>query len=112
MKADEAIIEAAKYAQSVAKFSRGMVIPSIIGTCFYVFSEISPADAKTYLDMVCVGENIKRGDPAFAVRDALANIAVSSKAVRMEHIFRGWNKFRSGEKSKLSKSMGNFPAIS
>lgn len=112
VKADSAIIEAAQYAQSVAKFSRGLIIPSIIGTCFYVLADIDAVAAKTYLDMVCIGENIKRGDPAFAVREAIRNIERTSKSMRIEHIFRGWNKFRAGEKSKLSKYMGNFPALS
>lgn len=110
-KADPALHEAGDYAQCVTKYARGMLLPSIIGFCFYVLNEVDPTDAHEYLNQICVGENIKRGDPAFAVRSALSNVERSSKAQRAELVFRGWNAFRQGRKLTLAKTLGTFPAL-
>lgn len=111
VKADQAILDAAHYASSAHKFTRGMAIPSIVGSCFYILSGEHAADAKEYMDQVCYGENIRRGDPAFAVRTALGNIERPDKAARMEMIFRGWNAYRQNRPLSLAKSLGSFPAL-
>lgn len=111
VRADNEIIVAAEYAQRVAKYCKRLLVPSLSGSCFYLMSEVCPQDARTYLDQVCVGENIKRGDPAFAVRSALDNVPGTARAVRLEVVFRGWNAFRQGRKLTLAKAMGNLPAL-
>lgn len=108
---DDDLHPAAEYAQSVAKYAKGVMIPSLSGAAFYILSEINPTDAKEYLDKVFIGENIKRGDPAFAVRNALSNLERSSKSDRLEMVFRGWNAFRQGRKLTLAKSLGTLPAL-
>lgn len=109
--ADPAIGDSAKYAHGVSRFTKGMLNPSLVGAAHYFFSEISPADAIEYLDQVCIGENIKRGDPAFAVRGALASYERTGKAPRLEMVMRGWNAFRQGRKLTIAKTLGQFPAL-
>lgn len=111
VKADPKIAKAAHYAQHVARWAKGMLIPSLSGAAFYILSEENEGDAKAYLDQVCVGENIKRGDPAFAVRSALSNMEKVGKNARLELVFRGWNAYRQGRKLNLAKSLGTFPAL-
>jgi hypothetical protein len=112
---DEDIQRAANYAVSVQKFARGILTASYIGSAFYIFSEIDEKDAKEFLDQVCIGENIKRGDPAFTVRNALANhdSAGTHNARRnaIEVLFRGWIAFRQGRKLTLAKCLGVLPAL-
>lgn len=112
VEADEKIIEAAAYAHRHYKSYRHLVSHSMIATAFYLFADICPADAEEYLDQVCLGENIKRGDPAFAVREALARERLYRDEA-LEIIFQGWNRFRSDQPLKLAKSSGSgtFPAL-
>jgi hypothetical protein len=111
VKADPAILAATHYAGNANKYTRGMAIPSIVGSCFYILSGEHAEDARAYMDQVCYGENIRRGDPAFAVRTALVNMERVDKAARMEMIFRGWNAYRQNRPLSLAKSLGSFPAL-
>jgi hypothetical protein len=111
VKNDPKIIDAARFAASALKFTKGLVIPSVVGACFYLLSEEHAADADEYMHQVCYGENIRRGDPAFAVRTALSNIERPDKAARMEMIFRGWNAYRQNRPLSLAKSLGVFPEL-
>lgn len=111
VKSDAAIIDATHYACNANKYTRGMAIPSIVGSCFYILCGEHSGDAKSYMDQVCYGENIRRGDPAFAVRTALVNMERVDKAARMEMIFRGWNAYRQNRPLSLAKSLGSFPAL-
>lgn len=108
---DPNMIEAARYAMAANKFTKGMAVPSIIGACFYILTDEHPSDAEGYMNQVCYGENIRRGDPAFAVRTALSNIERPDKAARMEMIFRGWNAYRQNRPLSLAKTLGSFPAL-
>jgi hypothetical protein len=107
---DEAVTTAAAYAHRHVKSYRYLCAHSIIATAHYLLSEIHPGDAEAYLDQVCLGENIKRGDPAFAVRSALTGER-KYRDDALEIIFHGWNRFRSGQTLKLVRGNGTFPAL-
>ena len=111
VKADPKILEAAHYAMCTRRWVQGLLMPSLTGTAFYVLSKVHADDAKAYLDQVCIGENIKRGDPAFAVRGALGNMEKSGKNARLEMVLRGWVAYRQNRKLTLAKSLGTFPAL-
>lgn len=109
--ADPEIHKAAQFADSVRKYAKGLLTPSQIGGLFYVFSDIDEIDATAFLTQVCVGENIKRGDPAFAVRQALAGFDGDIRIDRVEVAMRGWIAFRQGRKLQIAKCLGNLPAL-
>lgn len=109
--ADEGIVSASHYAMAAHKFTRGLANPSIIGACYYILRDEHAGDAEAYMNQVCYGESIRRGDPAFAVRTALSNIERPDKAARMEMIFRGWNAYRQNRPLTLAKTLGSFPAL-
>lgn len=112
---DDGIGAAAHYAATASKYARGLLTATYIGSAYYLFAAINESDARKFLDQVCVGENIKRGDPAFAVRRALAGHETSgTHAARkdaMEVVFRGWNAFRQRRKLNLAKTLGVLPAL-
>ncbi len=108
---DPLLHEAAAFAHCGARFVKGFLIPSIIGACYYLLSGEHPADAKVFMEQVVYGEDIRRGDPAFAVRNSLQNIDGPNKAGRMEIVFRGWNAFRQNRPLTLAKNLGTFPAL-
>lgn len=107
---DEDIVASAAYAHKHLKDYRALFSHTVMTACHYILSEVHEKDAVEYLTQVALGENIKRGDPAFAVRQAF----LSEKRERqdaMEIIFHGWNKFRQGGQLKLAKCYGTFPAL-
>lgn len=109
--ADDQIGAAAHFSNTVQKFAKGLLTPSQIGCCYYLFSKISASEAHEYLTQVCVGERIKRGDPAFAARQALGNVKGEQRIERMEVVFRGWIAYRQRRKLHLAKTFGALPAL-
>lgn len=107
---DSKIGEAAYYAMSQYKFARSLAPPAVIGTAFYLLSDVHPEDAKIYMDQVCVGEELRRDSPAYAARDALISLG-NRRAAKLEVIFRGWVKHRAGEPLKIAKVLGHFPEL-
>lgn len=107
---DPAIGVSAAYASHVAKSTQPYCAPSAIGACRYILTGEHPADAAAYMDQVCIGESIRKSDPAFTVRERLL---VSSKSTtqKLEIIFRGWNAYRADRPLKLIKVLGNLPAL-
>jgi hypothetical protein len=112
VRADNELIEASRYGHKHYKYYRGFVSLTAIGTAYYILSEICPSDALAYLDQICLGEGIKRGDPAFAVRTYLQGLDKSEKRnISLEAIFHGWNKYRSGSEMKIVRINKQFPAL-
>lgn len=107
---DKAMAHSAKIAHSYHRHAKRFVAPSIIGFCHYLMSSISPVEADEYIRQVCVGENIRKSDPAFAVREGLLRERISRND-KIHLIFRGWNAFRQGRKLDLAKVAGNLPAL-
>lgn len=110
-KADTAVGEATDYAVSVYRHTRAFAAPKIIGTAYYLLADINEADAREYMDAVCIGEGLKRSDPAFAVREALISWGKTRAQAKLEVIFRGWVAFRQGRPLKIAKVLGSFPAL-
>lgn len=109
--ADPAIGEAAHYASTVYRFTRQFAAPGVVGAAFYLLNDVNPVDAREYMDRVCIGEGLKRTDPAFAVRDALYSLGRSARGKKLEAIFRGWTKHRCNQPLKIAKVLGSFPAL-
>jgi hypothetical protein len=108
---DEGITASAAYGFKNLKAYRHLVGHSVLATAHYLLSKVSPADAETYLEQVCIGENIERGDPAFTVRAALA----SERRYRdeaLEIILTGWNRFRTRQPMQRARINGVLPTIS
>jgi hypothetical protein len=110
VRADDEIVKSAAFMMHHIPAIRSLVNPTAITVAHYILSEVHGGDAVEFLDAVCLGENIKRGDPAFAVRQAF----FSEKRERqdaLEIIFHGWNAFRQNRPLKLAKCYGSLPAL-
>lgn len=108
---DTALMDATDYAVSVYRHTRTFAAPKIIGTAYYLLADVCPLDARIYLDAVCIGEGLKRTDPAFAVREALMSVGKTKLQSKLEIIFRGWVAYRQGRTLKMAKVLGSFPAL-
>jgi hypothetical protein len=108
---DPLIAKAASYATTNAVYAKGILSPALIGFAFYVLSKVDADEAREFMDQVCIGENIKRGDPAFAVRTALSNKSATARAEKAEIVLRAWNAYRLGQNRVMAKSMGRLPEL-
>lgn len=108
---DTSIAAACDYAVSVYRHTKPFAAPQVIGAAYYILDDIDAADAREYMDAVCLGEGLKRKDPAYAVREALMNAGRTSIQAKLEILFRGWNAYRAGRELKMAKVMGNLPAL-
>lgn len=108
---DSAIVDAARYAMASYKYTRAFAPPGVIGAAFYLLNDVHPTDAKEFMDRVCIGDELRRDDPAYAVRDALLGLGRGQKGAKLEAIFRGWVKHRAGEPLKIAKVLGHFPVL-
>lgn len=100
----------AHFAQSHNKSTRMFCAPSAIGAAHYLLRREHPSEADAFMEQVCVGEGLRKTDPAFAVRERLWT-TTKYAGQKMEVIFRGWNAYRSRRPLKLAKVLGNFPAL-
>ena len=107
---DTRIAAAATFASSMHRYSKKFAAPSLVGFCHVLMSRINPTAADTFLRQVLVGENIKKSDPAFAVREGLFRERVT-RGEKAHLIFRGWNAYRQGRKLDLAKVTGQLPAL-
>ena len=110
VKADAGILDSAAFAMHHYPTTRSLLSPTVMTVAHYLLSDIHPGEAKAFLDTVALGENIKRGDPEFAVRQAF----LAEKRDRqdaLEIIFHGWNAYRQGRPLKLAKCYGSLPAL-
>lgn len=101
----------AEFAQAVSKYAKGILQPSLIGALHYILRKVDANATEDYLGRMCMGENIKRGDPAFAVRTALSNMEAENKTARFEIVLRGWNAHRQNRPLQFSRAVGTFPVL-
>ncbi|WP_298966192.1 hypothetical protein [uncultured Roseibium sp.] len=71
--------------------------------CYLVLTESSHADKlPSFVDGVAFGENIKRGDPVYTLRNMLnsgriSGSSASAKVQQVNHFLRTWEKYLLGE---------------
>jgi hypothetical protein len=84
----------ATYAARHSRRMQPMCAASVIGFCHNILLSENATEGLAFMDMLCTGENISRADPAFRAREKLVNIGRTSKATKVEIIFRAWNAYR------------------
>lgn len=108
---DVAIGEAASFLGShLTQMKMIGLQPAVAGAALYIFRNICEQDADAFLTRVIVGENIARGDPAFAARSRLMSMA-RNPAGRFEVLLRGWNAHRQGRKIMSITTNGILPEL-
>lgn len=107
---DAEIGASARYAMMQRKHTKQFCAPSALGAAHYLLRQENKADADVFMDQVCVGESLRKNDPAFAVRERLWT-TTKYAGQKLEVIFRGWNAYRAGRPLKLAKVNGNLPAL-
>lgn len=94
---DLRIGEAAHYGVTHGRKSNAYVAATIVGFCYYLFSDIDADDAHAFLDGLCSGANLKDGAPALTCREKLLTMT-KARQPKVAVIFRAWNMHRRGVK--------------
>lgn len=108
---DSRVMAGAEFASAMRPYAKTFASPQIIGFSFVLLTRINATDADTFLRQVFLGEGIRRGDPAFAVRQALMRDR-ATPIEKITSIFRGWNAFRENRDLVHAKFNGEFPELS
>lgn len=83
-----AIIEAVRWAGLHKQSLKGICSESDIAAARLILEPVYGDEAVYYLERVAIGDDIKQHDPAYAVRQRLANVRYS-KGVTLEILMRG-----------------------
>jgi hypothetical protein len=104
---EPAIREAIPHGRRVNRQMHGTP-PAMAGACYHVFSRLDEADAYVFTEQWATGENLKEGDPVFALRRYCLNQGYQTANSRgysgrnmMAIVVKAWNAWRKGEPVKL-----------
>lgn len=101
----------AKYASirgpKMLRYATGMVI----GFCHNVLLRQDVNDGLAFMEQLCLGENLHRGDPAFTARERLLAMDDRKTPARVEVILRAWNAYRSQRKLSMIQIHGRLPEL-
>lgn len=108
---DRTILTSAQYASNRQKYMRGVCPPSVIGIAHNIIMNDDASGGITFMDMLTLGENIQRGDPAYTARARLSLISKASLATRVEIILRAWVAYKEKRQMANIPIHGRFPEL-
>lgn len=94
-------VTAAREAERIHRRMVGLAPQSLVAACWWRFDQIDTADCADFFASLSSGENLKSGDPVYALRRILTrNYQATTKRdplVLHAWIIKAWNYFRSGQ---------------
>ena len=98
--------EARQSIQTTAK-AKGIIYPSVLDACHYLFSRKDPILADQFVEKVLRGVSLDEGSPWYVLRERLLNNSLAKaklkKAYVMALCIKAWNHARAGSKVKILK---------
>jgi hypothetical protein len=86
---------------------KGLITPSVLDACHYLFSRKDPVLADEFVEKVLKGAGLEEGTPWYVLRERLVNNSLSkaklSKAYLMAICIKAWNHVRAGTKVRYLK---------
>jgi hypothetical protein len=93
--------------QTKANVGGGIIIPSVLDACHYLFSAKSPEMADEFVKKVLRGTELKEGDPYYLLRERLMRNSLAkaklAKPYMMALCIKAWNHVRSGTSCRVLK---------
>lgn len=108
---DELIQAVAPWIDSNHKRFTGLMLPSLVGFCFYAISKTYPARAKIFMETFRDGTMLSPGDPILVLRERLRADDSLKRRDRIEAFFRAWNAWIRNETLAKILVMGNLPEL-
>lgn len=105
------IMTSARYALNHAGRMKKYATASVIGFCHYTLLNIDIHDGMAFMDALCTGENLQRGDAIMTARERLLALEHRSEVIRTEIIFRAWNAYREQRTMTKIPVHGRFPEL-
>ena len=100
---------------------KGLLLPSILDSCHYLFSKKDPVMTESFMEKVLKGVGLEENDPCYVLRERLMTNSIAntklSKAFMMALCIKAWNAARQGKRiTKLQLNlvdgkMGVFPVV-
>lgn len=110
---DNLLVDAVTYTYShLPKFKR-FAKGSIIAFCYYWFAveSGSPAKAKTFMEQIREGRELKSNSPAYVVREYLSTRPKLTTVDKIECLIKSWNAWIKDDEIKVFKLTGVLPKI-
>ena len=98
---------AAAHAPKMTKYASG----TVIGICHNILLSQDVNDGLAFMDQICLGENLRRGDPAFTARERLLAMEDRKTPARVELILRAWNGYREKRIMRSVPVHGRLPEL-
>jgi hypothetical protein len=80
----------------------GLIIPSVLDACHYLFSRKDAALADEFVAKVIRGTGLEEGDPFYVLRERLVNNSLAKAKLKRSYIMalciKAWNHARAGSK--------------
>jgi hypothetical protein len=84
---------------------RGLLLPSLMDSLYYLFSQRDNALADLFLERILKGAGLQEGEPWYVLREKLLADSLSKARLSKAYIFalcvHAWNHTRSGNKIKI-----------
>lgn len=101
----------ARFANQYARSMRRMAPVSTLAFCHYVLLGEHVHDGLSFMEQLCSGQLLERGDPAFTARERLLSLDSLSPPSRVEIIFRAYNAYREKRTMKTIPIHGRLPDL-
>lgn len=109
---DRTLIVSAKWGDSRKGKMKRFCPASVLAFCHNVLLDINSNDGVAFLESLCSGEELKRGDPVFQARERLLGMdRGKTAAVMTEIIFRAWNAYRERRTMRVIPLHGRLPEL-
>ena len=101
--------------------TKGLIFPSVLDACHYLFSRKDPELADEFVAKVLRGTGLEEGTPWYVLRERLVSNSLSkaklSRTYMMALCIKAWNHARAGNKVKAlrwredGKAVESFPVV-
>jgi len=101
------------------KRNRGLIPPSVLSACHYLFAEHDDKLAEEFVQKVQSGEKLVAGEPVYLLRELLIRNQASSTRAKLQRDYmmavtiKAWNAMRTRQQIKMLRYSRNetFPQI-
>jgi hypothetical protein len=109
---DKTLQTSAKYADDRKSRMKRYCSPTVIGICHNILLGENATDGLAFMEQLCSGENLKRGEPIFTLREKLLDVDRGKTVLFcVEVIFRAWNAYRERRPMRTIPFHGRLPEL-
>lgn len=109
---DKTLQTSAKWADDHKSPMKRFCSPTVIGVCHNILLKKNATEGIAFMEQLCSGENLKRGEPIFKARERLLDTDRGKTVLFcIEIIFRAWNAYRERRPMRTIPFHGRLPEL-